>query len=367
MITDIRVAANSAMFANITIDNLRKYFKAVSECVIEYYEIDSLMANDTNSYDNLNQGVKTLWDEASTNPQLLETQFRLRRAIKGTFLPPKVLSFLVWSSQFYLFDSDNDSRKGVFKFSWGVGLKSFLDGKNTTRRIVASNSIYENYVNKLVDNLFVAQSDTKVQAALAKTYPNWEIKELPLSCNRPSYDERALDIFTNCPCLFKDGSKDVSFPTMLESGIAASNPNSVDKVVVPIHQGGTITDNWDIEKRWNFFYIPSLMYAAYVADQAQRGWHINKALIDADFIIPTKGFTYTNVARSVIVNDKFNLLEPNIHTINEISQKYSNYETDKPGEFIRIISVPVDTVVTRPTSEGDTSLIVAEAIQHLLV
>uniref|UniRef100_A0A2V0R905 Uncharacterized protein n=1 Tax=viral metagenome TaxID=1070528 RepID=A0A2V0R905_9ZZZZ len=238
MLQDIRRTFTSPQYQNLTTQSLFNYFNAVSRAVIEYYEIDSLMANDAYKYSDVNRGIRLLKDSAATETRLLETQYKLRRAIQGSYLPTKVFELIRWASQWYTFNEEGDSRATAFKFSLGLGLKNICTAGSAEidRRPAFTHPEYFIRVNNLCTQLFEQQEAPGIQAAIAKTFPEWAINDLPLSCNRPIYDQRATDLWLNQPALLKTNTTEYVEPvnemslemaTMDESGLDQVVPSCV--------------------------------------------------------------------------------------------------------------------------------------------
>jgi len=248
MLLDIRRMFTSPQYMNITTEKLYNYFNAVALGVIEYYEIDSLMANDSYKYENINTGVRRLLDSAASETSLLETQYRLRRAIQGTYLPHKVFKLLVWMSQWYTFNEQGDSRATVFKFSLGLGLKNYYDVADPNyviqRNAAFTSDKYHKYVDNLIKNIYTEQETPGIQTAIAKTYPEWAILDLPLSCNTPVYDQRATDLWLNTPALLKTNTTlSIEPRTEEELEFATMDEGKYDQIVPGCTTVKSVVDN----------------------------------------------------------------------------------------------------------------------------
>jgi len=238
MLQDIRRIFSSPQYNNLTTEKLFNYFNAVALAIIEYYEIDSLMANDAYKYNDVNLGIRLLKDAAASETVLLETQYKLRRAIQGSYLPSKVFELIRWASQWYTFNEEGDSRATALKFSLGLGLKNTCEvgGNTISRRPAFTNANYVTRVNNLITDLYEQQESPGIQAAIAKAYPDWAVLDLPLSCNKPIYDQRAIDLWLNQPALLRTNTllyvepeteNDLELATMNEQGLDLVVPSCV--------------------------------------------------------------------------------------------------------------------------------------------
>lgn len=187
MLTALQQAISFSIPTFFTAEALIAYYDNVLYALQIYYQYDSILAYFTNP-ENRNDGVTFLKDNITAEAfnQLNE----LKRALNGYAIPPNLINFVWFFSQFY---TASDNR--------GCTLNKFIPGSMSTSasKIFPNNTEINAAISRLRDS-------EQTSSIIARACPKWLYQDLPGSSTVPLHSEGWLTVWSNSPTSFQSAT-----------------------------------------------------------------------------------------------------------------------------------------------------------------
>jgi hypothetical protein len=186
---ELRQSTNNSVYQLWTEQKFHDYLNQMVFALQTYYTIDSVLSYNP-PHGTYNRVLENLRQNLSENADVMNRQHALRRLLQGFACPPNILEVVRWLCQFHLLGSHPNSMVARISF----GMFAPANANDATCRILTSS-----YLNDSYDATLGLLDLTDILAPLLKIRPDWEITDLPLSQNHPTFDQNFVDLFCNMP------------------------------------------------------------------------------------------------------------------------------------------------------------------------
>jgi hypothetical protein len=182
-IQEIRM--NTSMYSFWNIQEVYKYIYYVVQGLSIYCTLDSILAIDepAGEVNRVNVAMKTYYND----PALLVAQDALRRKLKNQWLPPQMSQLILWTYQLY--KTGDNATSMQYRFVPHSGFVKATAAYDAVDELTSR-------INAIIVALD-ATSATQIRSVLRSTLPSGCINNIPHACNRPTFDERHHEIFSN--------------------------------------------------------------------------------------------------------------------------------------------------------------------------
>jgi len=189
---------NSA-WNSFTLENFNTYITKVYKAVALYYAVDAILSfGPTGNQYNLN--IESVRNILANNVNILSEQSRLRRALRGHYLPTNMFKLIHKFSQFHRCSELEDSTAFTFD------LAGIWSRPNTNlpenQPIMFNESTLTALYDTTIDGLNADDTLNRV-GVISQVFPHWEINDLPLSSNHAQWDVSVYNFYRNIRFRYK--------------------------------------------------------------------------------------------------------------------------------------------------------------------
>ncbi len=250
----------SPVFSSWTGADFYNYVDVMIRALSLYYSVDSIL-----SYKGINgsrnDAVTRHQTHLEASFEIISKQNELRRLLRGFCFPGKYANLIRWTYQLYksadLDQATNYRYVPVKELVWTTTNKDIVPG------LV---SVYDLIIALLED-----QTNANIAGILARSYPEWEINGLPLSCSEAVYDSTHHEMWVNQPLIYT---------TTDAAGIVEIYPNATLFPSKPIP--------WASNKQnGQSSALPYALTPTYVDDQWAEGSETSGLLIPVRNVLET--------------------------------------------------------------------------------
>lgn len=187
---------NSA-WTTFTLDNFNAYLVSVYNAVCLYYAVDAILSFGP-SGNQYNLNIEAVRNTLADNVNILSEQSRLRRAIRGHYLPSNMFKLVHKFCQFHRCSELEDSSAFTFDLArlWS------RNNNGTLQPQMYDNTWLTNKYDSVIGALNSNDNLQKV-GVISQVFPGWEINDLPLSSNHAQWDISAFNFFRNIRYQYK--------------------------------------------------------------------------------------------------------------------------------------------------------------------
>lgn len=181
----------SPVFSSWTGSAFYSYVDLMIRALSLYYSVDSIL-----SYKGINgtrnDAVTRHQTHLEASFEIISKQNELRRLLRGFCFPGKYANLIRWTFQLYksadLDQATNYRYVPVPQLIWTTTNKDIIP---------ALSAIYDNILSSMED-----PDKANIAGILARSYPEWEINGLPLSCSEAVYDSTHHEMWVNQPLIY---------------------------------------------------------------------------------------------------------------------------------------------------------------------
>lgn len=235
-----------------TVDNFRGYIDSIVGALEWYYAVDSVLAYSSSPNKSDRNDINIEWQERiSTNFSIISNQNRLRRLLKGFAFPNKYSQMIRWLYQLYKVNNLDQAHN--YRFVPRPELVWSTSGADLVTQMLP---VYDEiFANLEID------SNRDVSALLCRSFPDWEIMGLPLSCNEATFDYTHYEMWINQPLIYATSEGTEVYPNTeilgsqlipWQSPLPNGESSALPLAMLPTYTG----DNWSEKNNTSGLLIP---------------------------------------------------------------------------------------------------------------
>lgn len=263
----------SPVFSSWNNTNFDAYIEAMVTAFSLYYTVDSILSY-SGGKDDRNDVNLHLQSKYEQSFAIIEAQNRLRRLLKGYCFPSKFANLIRWTYQLY--KSSDLPQATNYRYVPYYPMIWVTTGKDITADVLA---IYNGVFSSLED-----VNNINLAGILARSFPDWIINGLPLSCSEAVYDATHHELWVNQPLIYfttdPDGETEV-YPNTAVFGTKAipwaSNKPNGQSSALPYALTPTYTsDQWTISSNTSGILLPVMNLASVASSHRGNYWVWNQ-------------------------------------------------------------------------------------------